>query len=70
MLPIGIPYGDQMTEGNGKAENDGGRRKWRPADFLGLLFFLALSAAVLPFVRDSYILQDVWLAICGALGID
>ncbi|WP_193180773.1 hypothetical protein [Nisaea sediminum] len=45
------------------------QRPWRMAEFLGLVFFLLVAAAVLPMVRDSYILQDVWVAICGAIGL-
>jgi hypothetical protein len=49
--------------------NDG-RRPWRQAEFLCLVFFLLAAAAVLPMFRDSYILQDVWVAICGVIGLN
>ncbi|WP_420405052.1 hypothetical protein [Nisaea sp.] len=58
-----------MTEDRSENGNNG-RRRWRLAEFLGLVFFLLVAAAVLPMVRDSYILQDVWVAICGAIGLN
>ena len=45
-------------------------RRWRSAEFAGLIVFLLICMAVLPFVRDSYIFQDVWVALCGAIGIN
>lgn len=45
-------------------------RRWRRAEFVGLVVFLLICVAVLPFVRDSYILQDVWISLCGAIGIN
>ena len=45
-------------------------RRWRSSEFIGLVAFLLICVAVLPFVRDSYILQDVWVALCGAIGIN
>ena len=45
-------------------------RRWRRSEFIGLVVFLLICVAVLPFVRDSYILQDVWVALCGAIGIN
>jgi len=45
-------------------------RRWRGAEFAGLVVFLLICVAVLPFARDSYILQDVWVALCGAIGIN
>lgn len=56
--------------GRTKHGEEGGTPRWRVGEFVGLLVFLALAAAVLPFVRDAYIIQDVWLAICGAIGLD
>ncbi|MBO6558936.1 MAG: hypothetical protein JJ959_00265 [Nisaea sp.] len=58
-----------MTQDRSEQGNDG-RRPWRLAEFLGLVFFLLAAAAVLPMVRDSYILQDVWVAICGVIGLN
>lgn len=45
-------------------------RRWRSAEFVGLVVFILICVAVLPFVRDSYILQDVWVSLCGAIGIN
>lgn len=45
-------------------------RRWRSSEFMGLVVFLLICVAVLPFVRDSYIFQDVWVALCGAIGIN
>ena len=43
-------------------------RRWRSSEFIGLVVFLLICVAVLPFVRDSYIFQDVWVSLCGAIG--
>jgi len=53
-----------------RMDGSNGRRRWHLAEFFGLIFFLLVAAAVLPMVRDSYILQDVWVAICGVIGLN
>lgn len=58
-----------MSGRTDETEQEQARRRWRPADFIGLLVFLLICAAVLPMVRDSYLLQDVWITICGAIGL-
>ena len=45
-------------------------RRWRSVEFVGLFVFLLICVSVLPFVRNSYILQNVWVSLCGAIGIN
>ncbi|UUX50084.1 hypothetical protein NUH88_22200 [Nisaea acidiphila] len=59
-----------MTDDQNGTEEEGERRRWRVSEFIGLGFFLLAAAAILPLVRDSYILQDVWVAVCGAIGLN
>lgn len=40
-----------------------------PAELIGLAFFVGIGLLALPFVRDAFMIQQIWLSICAAVGI-
>jgi hypothetical protein len=39
------------------------------AELIGLAFFICVGLLALPFVRDAFVIQQLWLSICSAVGI-
>jgi hypothetical protein len=56
-----------MMTGRGGAE--GKSRLIGRAEWIGLVFFVGVGLLALPFVRDVFLVQGIWLTICSAIGI-
>ena len=39
------------------------------AEWIGVVFFVAIGLMALPFVHDAVLIQRIWLTICSAVGI-
>ena len=39
------------------------------AEWIGLAFFVGIGLLALPFVRNVFMVQGIWLTICSAIGI-